>query len=191
MGGEPNQSKQSNTCWLAQLLLGVGSLRRNQPVGISAGITRGIAGGITCRGIPALTPAVLRADRQPAGHPMKGTKMAIKQATNVLVEDTAYEYMAVQITPKVKNRDTGEVKLDRLTGLPVWSVDCLRMERAGTTVSTVAVSVPCKQEPKLSGQKVSFANLVAMQWATESGSGLAFRADSVEPVAARGAKAGV
>ncbi len=111
--------------------------------------------------------------------------MAIKQATTTVVDPSAYEYLAVQSSGKVANRETGEVKIDRATGLRVWSVDCLRTELATGTIATIAVSVPSKDEPKVAGLPVLFTNLTAMQWATDSGSGLAFRADAVAPTASR------
>lgn len=109
--------------------------------------------------------------------------MAIRQANKVAVDRTAYQDLAVQITKRIANRETGELKLDRATGLPVWSIDCLRTDRSTGEIATIAVSVPAAHEPKgIVGQHVEFQNLLAMQWQTDSGAGLAFRADSVSPV---------
>jgi len=106
--------------------------------------------------------------------------MAIKQATAVAVDPRYSQYTAIQTAPKVKNRETGEQKTDRRTGLQLWSVDCLRTESDGANAATVSVTIPSPQPPRVNGQRVSFSNLIALHWATETSSGLAFRADGVE-----------
>lgn len=108
--------------------------------------------------------------------------MPIKQATAVAVSNESYNYQAIQVSKKLASRETGEVKLDRFSGLPLWSIDCLRTDVLNAEISTVTVSVPGATEPGVAGKSVEFPGLVAMKWATETNSGLAFRADSVSIV---------
>ena len=72
--------------------------------------------------------------------------------------------------------DTGQPKIDRETGQPLWQVQFMALDTTGADV--IAVTVP--GDPNITvGQPVRVEGLVASPWAQEGRSGIAFRADSL------------
>jgi hypothetical protein len=74
--------------------------------------------------------------------------------------------------------DSGQPKMDRDTGLPLWQVQLMALDVSGADV--IAVTVP--GDPNVTvGQPVQVEGLVALPWSQESRSGIAFRADAIRP----------
>lgn len=72
--------------------------------------------------------------------------------------------------------DSGQPKMDRDTGLPLWQVQLMALDVSGADV--IAVTVP--GDPNVTvGQPVQVEGLVALPWSQESRSGIAFRADAI------------
>lgn len=77
--------------------------------------------------------------------------------------------------------ETGQPKIDKATGLPLWVVQVMALDQSGGDIISVAVP----GEPKVSlGCPVSITGLVAVPWSQESRSGVAYRADSIEQTSA-------
>lgn len=111
--------------------------------------------------------------------------MALRTADSVIVETTAYQYMAVQTGPKTERQDKNDpksafVQKTNSDGVPLWTVDVLRTEMLSGAASIVSVTIPSKKEPEVTGPVV-FQNLLARQWAVGGNAGLAFSADAVSP----------
>src|SRR5271163_554730 len=71
--------------------------------------------------------------------------------------------------------DTGQPKVDRETGQPLWQVQLMALDASGADV--IAVTVP--GDPNITvGQPAHVEGLVALPWNQEGRSGGAFRADS-------------
>ena len=72
--------------------------------------------------------------------------------------------------------DTGQPKLDRETGLPLWQVQVMALDSTGGDVITVTVA----GDPNITvGQPVHIEGLVALPWSQDSRSGVAFRAEAI------------
>ena len=77
--------------------------------------------------------------------------------------------------------DTGQPKVDRETGQPLWQVQLMALDASGADV--IAVTVP--GDPNIAvGQPAHVEGLVALPWSQEGRSGVAFRADSLRAAAA-------
>jgi hypothetical protein len=72
--------------------------------------------------------------------------------------------------------DSGQPKVDRDTGLPLWQVQLMALDASGGDVIAVTVA----GDPRLTvGQPVQVDGLVALPWSQEGRSGIAFRADAI------------
>src|SRR5271156_5619895 len=72
--------------------------------------------------------------------------------------------------------DSGQPKVDRETGLPLWQVQLMALDASGGDVIAVTVA----GDPNLTvGQPVQINGLVALPWNQEGRSGIAFRADAI------------
>jgi len=77
--------------------------------------------------------------------------------------------------------DTGQPKVDRETGLPLWQVQLMALDATGADV--VAITVP--GDPTITvGQPAHVEGLVALPWSQDGRSGVAFRADSLRAAGA-------
>lgn len=77
--------------------------------------------------------------------------------------------------------NTGRQKTDRQTQLPRWKVQCLLTRREGARAQLINVTIPAQAEPSfVTMTQVVPTNLMAMDWATENGHGLAYFADDLE-----------
>lgn len=77
--------------------------------------------------------------------------------------------------------NTGRQKADRRTQLPRWKVQCLLTHAEGGRAQLINVTIPAVSEPAFTPMmQVVPTNLVAMDWATEHGHGLAYFADGFE-----------
>jgi hypothetical protein len=78
---------------------------------------------------------------------------------------------------EAKLDENGIQKLDRETRLPLFAAQLVVMDDQGADTIIVTVA---GQPPQLKqGQAVSLVNLVALPWANNGRSGVAFRADEV------------
>jgi hypothetical protein len=74
------------------------------------------------------------------------------------------------------NFDTGQPRVDKATGLPLWLVQVMALDQSGGDVISVTVA----GEPKVStGRAVTVTNLVALPWSQDGRSGIAYRADAI------------
>jgi len=72
--------------------------------------------------------------------------------------------------------DSGQPKVDRETGLPLWQVQLMALDASGGDVIAVTVA----GDPNVTvGQPVQVDALVALPWSQEGRSGIAFRADGI------------
>lgn len=108
--------------------------------------------------------------------------MALKAASNVIPDPSAYEYRAVQVEPKMVRKDQADPNSEQVQkqkdGTPVWSVDCIRIDRTSGNKAIVTVTVPDVMEPDVAGP-VEFSDLTAGFWASAGGSGMWFSASAV------------
>ena len=73
--------------------------------------------------------------------------------------------------------ETGQPKIDKSTGLQLWLVQVMALDQSGGDIISVAVP----GEPKVSlGYGVVITGLVAVPWAQDGRSGVAYRADAIE-----------
>jgi hypothetical protein len=72
--------------------------------------------------------------------------------------------------------DTGQPRVDRETGLPLWQVQLMALDSSGGDVIAVTVA----GDPNVTvGQPAQVDGLVALPWSQEGRSGIAFRADAI------------
>lgn len=72
--------------------------------------------------------------------------------------------------------DTGQPKVDRETGLPLWQIQLMALDSTGGDVIAVTVA----GDPNVTvGQPVQVDGLVALPWSQDGRSGTAFRADAI------------
>ena len=72
--------------------------------------------------------------------------------------------------------DSGQPRVDRETGLPLWQVQLMALDTSGGDV----IAVTLAGEPQVTvGQPVQVDGLVALPWSQEGRSGIAFRADAI------------
>jgi hypothetical protein len=72
--------------------------------------------------------------------------------------------------------DSGQPRVDRETGLPLWQVQLMALDASGGDVIAVTVAGDLNV---LVGQPVQVDSLVALPWSQEGRSGIAFRADAI------------
>lgn len=89
---------------------------------------------------------------------------------------------AVDPAPRLANRETGQVRVDRQTGQTLYQVGLCLM--AGTSADVVTVSVPGEPSGVQRGMPVQVRDLVATPWENEGRHGVAFRATEITPLTA-------
>jgi hypothetical protein len=83
--------------------------------------------------------------------------------------------------PKPKNDMEGRQRTDRMTGTPLFVTQLVKIDEEGAEV--VAVTTP--GAPKVAqGAEVRPVSLVAIPWQQGQRSGVAFKADAIEPAQA-------
>lgn len=87
---------------------------------------------------------------------------------------------AVPPAPRVANRETGQLRVDRDTGKTVYQVGLCLM--AGVSADVVNVSVPGEPTGVQLGMQVAVRDLVATPWEYEGRHGIAFRAAEIRPL---------
>ncbi|MGW6456574.1 SCO3933 family regulatory protein [Streptomyces sp. NPDC055078] len=93
---------------------------------------------------------------------------------------------AVAPSPRVANRETGQLKIDRESGKTMFQVGLCLM--SGTTAEVVNVSVPGEPSGVQLGMPLQVRNLIAMPWENDGRHGIAFRAEEIKPLAAAAGK---
>ena len=91
---------------------------------------------------------------------------------------------AVPPAPRVANRETGQLRVDRETGKTMYQVGLCLM--AGTTAEVVTVSVAGEPTGVQNGMPVQVKDLYATPWENEGRHGIAFRAAEIKPLTAPG-----
>ena len=89
---------------------------------------------------------------------------------------------AVDPVPRLANRETGQVRVDRQTGQTIYQVGLCLM--SGTAADVVTVSVPGEPSGVQRGMPVQVRDLVATPWENEGRHGIAFRAAEIKPLSA-------
>ncbi|WP_329312190.1 SCO3933 family regulatory protein [Streptomyces sp. NBC_01262] len=93
---------------------------------------------------------------------------------------------AVAPAPRLANRETGQLRVDRDTGQTVYQVGLCLM--AGSSADVVNVSVPGEPNGVLLGMPVQVRDLVATPWENDGRHGIAFRATEIRPLTAPAGK---
>jgi hypothetical protein len=96
-------------------------------------------------------------------------------------------FCAVEPTPKLADRETGEVKKDRASGQTLYQVGVCAMANAQAEVITVTVA----GEPKgvVRGIPLQVRDLTASTWEVDGRHGVSFRAAAIAPLSAPTVKA--
>ncbi|MEV7383775.1 SCO3933 family regulatory protein [Streptomyces lydicus] len=89
---------------------------------------------------------------------------------------------AVPPAPRVANRETGQLRVDRETGKTVYQVGVCLM--AGSTADVINVSVAGEPTGIQLGMPVQVRDLVATPWENDGRHGIAFRAAEIKPLSA-------
>ncbi|OEV00328.1 hypothetical protein AN217_23820 [Streptomyces qinglanensis] len=89
---------------------------------------------------------------------------------------------AVAPTPRIANRATGQVRVDRDTGQTVYQVGLCLM--SGRSADVVTVNVPGEPSGVQNGVPVQVRDLVATPWENEGRHGVSFRATEIKPLTA-------
>jgi hypothetical protein len=89
---------------------------------------------------------------------------------------------AVPPAPRVANRETGQLRVDRETGKTMYQVGLCLM--AGSSADVVNVSVAGEPAGVQLGMPVAVRDLVATPWENEGRHGIAFRAAEIRPLSA-------
>jgi hypothetical protein len=89
---------------------------------------------------------------------------------------------AVPPAPRVANRETGQLRVDRETGRTMFQVGLCLM--SGGAADVVNVSVAGEPSGVQLGMPVQVRDLVATPWENEGRHGIAFRAAEIRPLSA-------
>ncbi|MEW9519382.1 SCO3933 family regulatory protein [Streptomyces tubercidicus] len=89
---------------------------------------------------------------------------------------------AVPPAPRVANRETGQLRVDRETGKTMYQVGVCLM--AGSTADVINVSVAGEPTGIQLGMPVQIRDLVATPWENDGRHGVAFRAAEIKPLSA-------
>ncbi|RDS63569.1 hypothetical protein [Streptomyces sp. M7] len=87
---------------------------------------------------------------------------------------------AVPPAPRVANRESGQLRVDRETGKAVFQVGLCLM--AGASADVVNVSVAGEPAGVQLGMPVAVRDLVATPWENDGRHGIAFRAAEIRPL---------
>jgi hypothetical protein len=91
-------------------------------------------------------------------------------------------FCAVAPAVRLANRETGQPRIDRDTGLTVYQVGVCLM--AGTQAEVINVSVAGEPKGVVQGVPVQVRDLAAVPWENEGRHGIAFRASAITPLTA-------
>jgi hypothetical protein len=92
------------------------------------------------------------------------------------INTTGVSFTCTRAPEQRVNFDTGQTRVDKATGLPLWLAQVMALDESGGDVISVTVA----GEPKASaGRAVTVTNLVALPWSQDGRSGIAYRADAI------------
>lgn len=97
-------------------------------------------------------------------------------------------FCAVPPAPRLQNRETGQVRVDRETGQTVYQVGLCLM--SGATAEVVNVNVAGEPRGVQLGVPVQVRDLVATPWENDGRHGVAFRAAEIKPLSAPSSSGG-
>jgi hypothetical protein len=94
----------------------------------------------------------------------------------LLINTTGVSFTCTRAPEQRVSFDTGQPRVDKATGLPLWLVQVMALDESGGDVIAVTVA----GEPKVStGRAVTVAGLVALPWSQDGRAGIAYRADAI------------
>ena len=92
------------------------------------------------------------------------------------IDTTGVSFVCTRAPEQRLAFDSGQPKVDRETGLPLWQVQLMALDASGGDVIAVTVA----GDPNVTvGQPAQVDGLVALPWSQEGRSGIAFRADAI------------
>lgn len=110
----------------------------------------------------------------------------------LMINTEGVSFLCTRIAEQRTDRDTGAVRIDRETGLPLWQVQVAALDESGGEV--LAVTVAGEPGNMTTGSPVAIERLVAIPWSQGDRSGVAYRAASIRavnaPAGARPVKTG-
>jgi hypothetical protein len=72
--------------------------------------------------------------------------------------------------------ESGQPRIDKATGLPLWLVQVMALDSDGGDVIAVTVA----GQPKITvGRQIMLSGLIAVPWSQDGRSGAAYRADAI------------
>jgi hypothetical protein len=98
------------------------------------------------------------------------------KSMKLLIHTAGVSFTCTRTPEQRVNFDTGQPRVDKATGLPLWLVQVMALDESGGDVISVTVA----GEPKVSaGRAVTVSGLVALPWSQNGRSGIAYRADAI------------
>jgi hypothetical protein len=92
------------------------------------------------------------------------------------IDTTGVSFTCTRVPEPRANFETGQPRIDKATGLPLWQVQVMALDESGGDVIAVTVA----GEPKVTpGRAVTITDLVALPWSQDGRSGIAYRADAI------------
>lgn len=92
------------------------------------------------------------------------------------IDTTGVSFICTRAPEQRLAFDTGQPRIDRETGQPLWQVQLMALDRSGAEVIAVTVA----GDPKVTvAQPVQVDGLVALPWSQDARSGIAYRADVI------------
>ncbi|MBC3843589.1 hypothetical protein GXW82_35440 [Streptacidiphilus sp. 4-A2] len=89
-------------------------------------------------------------------------------------------FCAVAPAVRLANRETGQPRIDRDTGLTMYQVGVCLM--AGSQAEVINVTVAGEPKGVVQGVPVQVRDLAAVPWENEGRHGIAFRASAITPL---------
>ena len=103
--------------------------------------------------------------------------------------DESEDIRAMHVQPKIADRNTGEQKIDRQTGLPLWSVTAIHMsDDPAEKPELIQVTLASRSEPEVVPLATGFDSLEVGSYAISGNgggiqaAGLFFRASGLKEV---------
>ncbi len=93
------------------------------------------------------------------------------------IDTEGVSFLCTRVAEQRTDRDTGAVRNDRETGLPLWQVQVAALDATGGEV--LAVTVAGEPGNLTAGSPVAIEGLVAIPWSQGDRSGVAYRAASI------------
>ena len=97
---------------------------------------------------------------------------------------TAVAMVAQPPTPKIANRQTGEIATDRETGATLMVVDVMFVMDGNAEILSLAVPETGVPSDLAMGTPVALTGVIARPWERDGRHGIAFRAVAVTPLTA-------